>query len=175
MDDEPIAQRSVFCGPPTSHSSWPTDMPNDFIYCLANNYFILTQNHVSILRSLHQLVDLIRGVYMERRQRRHFTFPCKTLCREKESLSLGQGWIRNTLRVIILHAPPHSSWWQFMAKDLINPNGRSMISIGLVGCAINLLYFIISWYGTNVVLGQLFKKGIHSLTLQLLILLGITC
>lgn len=94
---------------------------------------------------------------------------------ERESLSLGQGWICNTLRVIILHAPPHSSWWQFMAKDLINPNGRSMISIGLVGCAINLLYFIISWYGTNVVLGQLFKKGIHSLTFQLLILLGITC
>lgn len=115
------------------------------------------------------------GFYMERRQRRHFTFPCKTLCRERESLSLGQGWICNTLRVIILHAPPHSSWWQFMAKDLINPNGRSMISIGLVGCANYLLDFIISWYGTNVVLGQLFKKGIHSLTLQLLILLGITC
>lgn len=79
-------------------------MPNDFIYCLANNYFILTQNHVSILRSLHQLVDQISGFYMERRQ--GGTSTCK-----RESLSLGQGRFRDTLCVIISHTVLGDNLW----------------------------------------------------------------
>lgn len=63
-----------------------------------------------------------------------------------------------------------------MAKDLINPNGRSLISIGLVGCDNYSTTSLAD--STNVVLGQLLEKGIHRYSIGShyeFILLGITC